>query len=128
MQKGIMITVIVDGVVQLGGMFDSVAKKIKDEKVITEKESAYVTGMFNERLKEGNQFIEKIKELISPKIAISEEDKVKSLEQMFTVMKGYISSAKKFEKGFTKLCEERKARLMDVQEVARLFKKEKQDV
>ena len=128
MQKGTMITVIVDGVTQLNSLFEAVTKKIKEDKVITDKESAYITSVFNERLKEGNQFIEKIKELISPKPAISETDKLQLLTQMFTVMKENITAIKRFEKGFMKLCEERKAKLTDTQEVARLFNKEKQQV
>lgn len=126
MQKGTMITVIVDGVTQLNSLFEAVAKKIKEDKVITEKESAYITGVFNERLKEGNQFIEKIKELISPKLTMSEADKLQLLTQMFTVMKENLAAFKRFERGFIKLCEERKAKLTDIKEVTRLFNKEKQ--
>lgn len=126
MQKGTMITVIVDGVTQLNSLFETVAKKIKEDKVITEKESAYITGVFNEKMKEGNQFIEKIKELISPKLTMSEADKLQLLTQMFTVMKENITALKRFEKGFIKLCEERKAKLTDTQEIARLFNKQKQ--
>lgn len=125
MQKGTMITVIVDGVMQLTSLSEIIGKRIKEEKVITEKESAYISGVLAERLKEGNQYIEKVKEFISPKLAMSEEEKLKLLEQMYTVMKGYAAGAKKFEKGFNKLCEERKQKLADVQEVARLFNKEK---
>lgn len=126
MQKGTMITVIVDGVTQLNSLFEAVTKKIKEDKVITDKESAYITGVFNEKLKEGNQFVEKIKELISPKSAMSEADKLQLLTQMFTVMKENITTLKRFEKGFVKLCEERKAKLTDIKEVTRLFDKEKQ--
>ncbi|MGN6212065.1 hypothetical protein [Parafilimonas sp.] len=126
MQKGTMITVIVDGVTRLNSLFEIVTKKIKEDKVITEKESAYITGVFNEKLKEGNQSIEKIKELISPKSAMSEADKLQLLTQMFTVMKENITTLKRFEKGFVKLCEERKAKLTDIKEVTRLFDKEKQ--
>ncbi len=126
MQKGTMIMVIVDGVTQLNSLFEAVAKEIKEDKVITEKESAYITGVFNERLKEGNQFIEKIKELISPKFAMSEADKLQLLTQMFTEMKENLAAFKRFERGFIKLSEERKARLTDIKEVTRLFNKEKQ--
>ena len=126
MQKGTMITVIVDGVTQLNSLFEAITKKIKEDKVITDKESACITGVFNEKLKEGNQFIEKIKELISSKPAMSEADKLQLLTQMFTVMKENITTLKRFEKGFVKLCEERKAKLTDIKEVTRLFNKEKQ--
>lgn len=126
MQKGTMITVIVDGVTRLNSLFEIVTKKIKEDKVITEKESAYITGVFNEKLKEGNQSIEKIKELISPKSAMSEADKLQLLTQMFTVMKENITTLKRFEKGSVKLCEERKAKLTGIKEVTRLFNKEKQ--
>lgn len=126
MQKGTMITVIVDGVTRLNSLFEIVTKKIKEDKVITEKESAYITGVFNEKLKEGNQSIEKLKELISPKLTMSEADKLQLLTQMFTVMKENITTLKRFEKGFVKLCEERKAKLTDIKEVTRLFDKEKQ--
>lgn len=128
MQKGTMITVIVDGVMQLTALSETIAKRIKEEKVITEKEGVYISGVFAERLKEGNQYIEKIKELISPKLAMSEEEKLKLLEQMYSVMKAYAAGAKKFERGFNRLCEERKQKLADVQEVARLFNKEKSGV
>lgn len=128
MQKGMMITVIVDGVIQLTSLFETIAKRIKEEKVITDKEAAYINSVFTERLKEGNQYIEKVKELISPKLAMSEEDKLKQFERMYTVMKWYAADTKKFEKGFNRLCEERKQMLADVQEVARLFGKEKSGV
>lgn len=125
MQKGMMITVVVDGVMQLGTIAEIIAKRIKEEKVITEKESSYINGVFADRIKEGNQYIEKIKELISPKLAMGEDERLKVLEKMYRVMKGYTAGIKKFEKGFNLLCEERLQKLTDVQEVAKLFNKEK---
>lgn len=122
MQKGTMMTAIVDGVVRLTNAFANTTKKAKETGLTTDQENAYIARVFSERIKEGNQYIEKIKELLSPKHASREEEKIKSLEKMHGVIKGYVSNANKFEKGFDKLLNERASRLTDTQEIARLFK------
>ena|ERR1035437_9924163 len=122
MQKGTMITEIVDGVVQITHIFARVTKKAKEEGVITEKENAYIAGVFTERLKEGNQYIEKVKELLSPKPLMSEQDKLQLLTRMYTVMKAYTTDAKRFEKGFARLSQQRSKRVTDTSEIAKLFK------
>ena len=127
MQKGTMITGIVDAVVYITGVFARVAKKSKEEGLFTEKENAYIATIFNGMLKEGNQYIEKVKELLSPKHSMSEEDKLKLLNQMYEAMKGYEISAKKFEKAFAQLSGERCQKLTDLREVQRLFKSKPAD-
>jgi hypothetical protein len=121
MQKGTMMTGIVDGVIQITHVFARVAKKVKVEGLITDKESAYINQVFAERLKEGNQYIEKVRELLSPKLGVSEEEKLQLLSQMYGVVKSYANQAKKFENGFARLSSQRSKRVTDTQEIARLF-------
>lgn len=122
MQKGTMIAGIVDGVTNVMAVAGRVAKKAKEDGLFTEKENAYINGVFNDWQKEGNQFIEKVKELISPKLSMTEEDKIKLFMQMYEVIKKYATAARRFEKGFANLSEERRKKLTDVEEVQRLFK------
>jgi hypothetical protein len=121
MQKGMMITGIVDGVVQIGQSFTRVSKKVKEEGLITEKESIYITGVFNEMLKTGNQSIEKVKELLSPKHTLNEQDKIQLLEQLYQAVKADTHRAIHFEKGFARLSQERSRRLSSTDEIERLF-------
>ncbi len=122
-----MITGIVDAVVYITGVFARVAKKSKEEGLFSEKENGYIAAVFNDRLKEGNQYIEKVKELLSPRHSMSEEDKLKLLRRMYEVMKDYEANTKKFEKGFAQLSDERCRKLTDVREVQRLFKNKTAD-
>jgi hypothetical protein len=122
MQKGTMMTGIVDGVIQITNVFARVTKKAKEEGVITEKENAYIAGVFTERLKEGNLYIEKVKELLSPKPSGNEQDKLQLLTRMYGAMKAYTTDAKRFEKGFTRLSQQRSKSITDTSEIAKLFK------
>ncbi|MBN8837155.1 MAG: hypothetical protein J0I09_07850 [Sphingobacteriia bacterium] len=122
MQKGTMMTGIADGVLQLSGIFHQITKAVKENGLITDKEYGYIAAVFGERIKQGNQFIEKVKDLLSPKQKISEEEKIKQLEQMYSIVKSQLLNARKFEKGFERLCAQRKKRLTDTQEIERLLK------
>jgi hypothetical protein len=122
MNKGILITGIVDGVANIAIAYTRVAKKAKEDGLVTEKENAYISSVFTEWIKEGNQYVEKVKEMLSPKLAMSEEDKLKLLGQMHEATTKYAMTVKKFEKGFTALLEQRRKKLTDTEEVQRLFK------
>lgn len=122
MNKGTMIVGIADGVAQIAKVSAEALIRSKETGVITDNERSYFVNKFNEWLKEGNQYIVKVQELLSPKHGSNDADKLKLLEQMYRTIKSYTVAAKKFEKGFSKLCTERSKRLTDTKEIERLFK------
>lgn len=117
-----MMTGIVDACNYINGIQAAVIKKSKDAGMFTDAENSYIVSVFADMTKEGNQYIEKVKELLAPKQPIPEEELLSALTRMYTIMRGYANRIKKFEKDFDSLVLKRSKRLTDIEEVKKIFK------
>lgn len=121
MQKGTMITGIIDTNAFIGEVYASITKSAKEGGLFHEKETAYIASFFSVMLKEGHQYIERTKELLTPKQNLSEQDRQDQLLRMYTIMRGYRTCLQKIEKGFEKLCEERNRQRNELAELKKIF-------
>lgn len=117
-----MITRVMDAVVFITNVFSHAGKKSKEDSLFTAAENEYIAARFAEVIKDSNRCLDKVKELISPKWNINEEEKMNQLQQMYEKTKVYEGIAEDFERGFNRLSELRRKRLTDLTEVQRLFK------
>ncbi|WP_153800884.1 hypothetical protein [Foetidibacter luteolus] len=118
-QKGTLITGILDAVTANMEIFVRVSKKSKAEGLYTAMENEYIAAKLNGINKEGNQCLEKLKELITSRQP--ENEKLESLRQMYAIMQRQAATARHFEKGFARLSEARKKKLSEIAEVEKLF-------
>lgn len=117
-----MMTGIVDACNYINGIQSAVIKKSKEAGMFTDAENGYIVSVFADTTKEGNQYIEKVKELLAPKQPIPEEELLSTLTRMYTIMRGYANRIRKFEKDFDSLVLKRSKRLTDIEEVKKIFK------
>ncbi|RXK81291.1 BAR domain-containing protein [Filimonas effusa] len=122
MNKGNMMTAIVDACTYINAALARVVRKSKEAGMFTDAENNYIISVFGEMTKEGNQYIDKVKELLAPKQPIPEDELLSTLTRMYTIMRGYSNRVKKFEKDFDTLIKKRSKRLTDIDEIQRVFK------
>lgn len=121
MNKGNLMTGIIDGVANVTAIYMGVSKKAKEDGLLNLKEREYIANAFGQMIKDGNQAIENIRQMLSLKTSIQEEEKVQLLKELFDKVKANEKSATLFVKGFEKLTDSRKKKQTDINEVAILF-------
>ena len=122
MQKGTMMTGIVDACAYINAAFARIARRSKEGGMFTEAENNYIASVFTDMTKDVSQYIEKVKELLAPKQPVSEEETLATLGKMHAVMRSYTVGVKKFEKDFEALAVKRSKRLTDIEDVKKIFK------
>ncbi|RXK86988.1 hypothetical protein [Filimonas effusa] len=121
-KNGTMIVGIADATVKLAEASARVIKKAKDSGLFTTQEISFIVSFFNEMLKEPNQYVEKVKNLLIPKQNVSEDEKEKQLLHMHSNMRRNQAETRKIEKSFERLVNLRIKRSSDMEEVKDIFK------